>query len=356
MLRDGDVNNTYGAPHAAVMAFAVAAAGHGWTFPDYDVAMSDPDNRLGDHYRKKDDGRRRQPAAAHKKRRTEWGKAKVWAAAHPLTLDRVGAQQHLGLMKTAAAIYRWPGRADRIRRNLKILSVLIGEAERHDTTAPALSIRTLCERTSYKSIQTCSNAIDDLAALGWIRTDRSGSRVDQPTIYRLAMPTRGGANVGHHSVRRTEISGEIQMMSNVCEDGSFDAPPDRPLTRPLDRVNDDLAMVLTVSAAIVYATLDPDIPQSVNNIWRRSGVSKRTVDKWLRELTKLGLVRHSPAGLLQTGLDPQLVAAEHGAFDQVLNREARHELQREGFRQLVEQGRVNYRNRRVNPTQRRVSE
>lgn len=316
LLRDGN-SGDYSQDWRAAGAFTLAAVRAGWTFAEYAAAMTDPDNGLARQYRKKDDGRRHSAASTMRRLSKLWEAERAYAAAHPQVLDRAEARQQLGLIRAAAEQAPWPGHSG--PRNRVVFGVLNDAADAGDTLTPALSLRSICEQTSYRRAETIGHALDALADEGWITRDRSGRRPDDPTIYRLQVPTEGGQEAGH-----------VSALSR----GDRSCPQSCPPRAPLGRIHTDLAMAFGAHAAAVYATLDPDMPQRKPAVVRRSGISERTVDKWLRELARIGLARQAPQGWYQGLTDPTLVAAEHADLLGIRDaRAARSDLNRRGFRE-----------------------
>jgi hypothetical protein len=314
LLRDGNQGD-YATNHAAVMAVAVAAVRAGWSFADFDAELSNPWNKLAQQHRIKDDGRQRTGSHAATKLRRDWDKAVLFARQNPTVSDRTEALQQVGLIRAAARAADWTGRSG--PRDMAVLGILLDAASAHSTLTPTLSLREICERSPYRGFKTCGRAIEALALAGWITVDRREAAADQPNSYRLHAPGKGGSK--RHN-------------TTVCAGGTDDVsvwPP--PTGHSRERYSTDLALVFGTHAAIVHATLDPDIPQTRPQVVQRSGVSESTAKRWLRNLSRAGLARQTPKGWLQGLTDPQLVAADYGAFDVVLDREARHAKDRESF-------------------------
>ena len=317
LLHNGDTDGQYPTSYQAVMAVATAACRAGWSLYDWTSAMSDPRNDLAAHYRRKDDGRCRTAANADGRVRRDWAKATRYAAEHPQLSDPSDVMQNLGLVRAAVATASWTGRAG--LRNRIILGVILDLAETKPTACPTISTRSLCEQTPYRGRVTVQRALDDLADAGWLTKDRSRSAADAPTAYRIDLP-------------RVAITGPAGCApTGGVGAGPVMASASAVRTGPVDRINHDLGIRFGAHAALIFSALDPDIPQSVATITRRSGAARSTVKKWLPELAIIGLAYKTPSGWHQGMRDVELVAIEQGAMDAVEARQIRHELQRKGW-------------------------
>lgn len=310
LARDGDTRGDYARPTAAAMAFMAAAVNAGLTFADVDALLLG--GQLYDAaYLTKSDGRRRQVRSAATLARRDYDKAVRYVADRPSVIDAAEALQTLGMLRTAIATADWPGRSG--PRDKAVLEALVAIGESLGTVRPAVSLRTLCEDTPYRSAVTVKNALDSLAASGWVTRER-GDTIDQPTVYTLT--ERGSQREQHMLYPR--VGGDVQVTT----------PPSTPL-----------ALVLGVHAATVHATLT-DLPVSRNDLHRLTGFAKSTCGKWLAQLARLGLARQTPAGWVRTTLAPEQVAFEHGADLIALNRATAHALQRAGWAEHLGRGPV----------------
>ena len=316
MLRYGDRDGKYPTSYQAVMGLAVVAVRAGWSLYDWTTAMSDPHNDLAAHYRRKDDGRRRTHANAEGRMIRDWAKATRYAADNPQISDPGEIMQHLGLVRAAVAGAEWGGRAG--LRDRVILGVILDAAESRPTACPTISLRSLCEQTPYRARATVQRGLDSLSSAGWLIKDRSRSATTAPTAYRIVLP--GGVHSG---------SAPTPPVGAQPADPQWTPPVER--EGPVGRINHDLGIRFGMQAALIYSTLDPDIPQTMPAVVRRSGVSRSTVKRWLPELALMGLCYRTPQGWYQGLRDAELVALENGALDLTEARKMRHELQRQGF-------------------------
>jgi hypothetical protein len=318
LIRDGDTDGHYQTSHAAVMAAAVPCARAGWTVHDWTTAMTDPRNTLANHYHRKDDGRPRTHSNSMGRILRDWAKATRYATDHPRVNNPAEAMQHLGLVRSTMARTPWAGRTG--LRDRIILEAILDIAETKPTTCPTISIRSLCEQTPYRGNQTAMRALHHLTDLGWLTPDRTRSGPGQPTAYRLGIPT----------VSETGAAG------CALPGGVGAAPSSDTLTGPVGRISHDLALRFGPQSALVYSTLDPDIPQRIVTVTSRSGLARSTVNKWLPELAILGLAYKTPGGWHQGLRDVDLVAVEQGSLDLAEARAVRHDLQRRGWVEWIE--------------------
>jgi hypothetical protein len=350
LLRDGN-NRDYQNDGAAVMAVAVAMVRAGFSYADYHREMFDPNNQLAaSWYQAKTDGRHRNAPAASRKMRTEWGKAVRYAADHPQVHDRAEALQQLGVVKAAVVAAAWTGRS--AIRNRSILGIIVAAGEQHGTMSPALSLRTICEQSAYRHYRTVANAVAALRDLGWVEVEPS-SDASMPNSYRLRVPgkclqrahisvfpggdtavhgvdTSGGGRV--HGVD-TSSGGRVRV-ANTLDDLAVNGPAGH----PRDRIDNNLALALGPHAALVYATLDPDIPQNPTTLIRRSGLARQTVYKWLKQLAQLGLARKSRSLWLAGDTPVEVVASDYEVTAVAADRALRHGVERQGWREYVAAG------------------
>jgi hypothetical protein len=311
LLRDGNQGD-YATDHAAVMAVALVMVRHGWGWSDFYAEMTDPNNALSGYYRRRDDGGRRTPAAATRKMHREWYKAIAYAAEHPRVMDAGEARQFIGVLRECMSRYPWTGRS--AGRNRQILTILLDQATKHGTISPSLSLRVIAERSSYRSLEAISNGLNALAGMGWIVSDRRGCSADEPTVYRLGLPTP------HPHSAAVSANPNNRLSSSPGDDD----------VRVSVTAHTGLAIAFTMHAATIYACLGDDA-QPASAVMGRAGCSRDTVDRWLRRLEKVDLARRTVDGWRKGTADPDQIAAAFGANEVVAERRTRHELQRRGF-------------------------
>ena len=314
ILVDGyESSDRHDTPWGAALGYATACIQAGHSREAFRDQMLDPRNELGEVYRRRVDdpaGGCRKRGQAHTERLIDrdWAKAIRYVNANPTPHGRPETHQAIGVIRAAAATRDWPGRSG--PRNRIIMNTLLNIADSIPSVTPKVSIRTLCEHTPYRSIQTIANALAALEEAGWITRNRTGADAAEVTTYGLRVPP---ARVPIVDKRYPSL--RVEVMS------TYGTP-----------VSSDLGMALGAHAASIHSALDPEVGQSVAELVTRSGISRRTVFRWLPKLAKLGLARHSPKhGWLRGDTDPGFVASDYDVPDKVMEREARHKLQREGF-------------------------
>jgi len=307
LLRDGDRAPAFGEYRSrseAVRAVTLAMVNAGWSWSDFHAAMTDPRNVLSDWFVTRGDGRRRTDTV--KRLSQQWDGAAQRAIDHPSLDNRADALQEVGHIIAAAQAHDWPGRNG--KRDRAVFFALCTIATAHATLTPTVSVRTLCERTSYRSAQTVVNALHSLTTAGLVKVVRAAI-ADAPNSYRLQAP-RGA--------REMDM---ITLTTGVRDYVQSSRTP-------------DVALVLGEHAAAVYAAVDVDEPLSARAVARLAGVGSRTADRWLAELHRDGLVAHphGEATWIRTMHDPAVALGAESALIS-LERSTRHALQRRGFRE-----------------------
>lgn len=299
------------------MAYALVSIGAGRTVDDFISDMLDPRNQLGDFYRYTEGRhpRTRSQGAQIGKMRGTWAKAVARDAANPQIKSRPEALQRLGEIRSAVASTGWSGRTG-LRDKIVMLALLdIGDSR--GTISPRVSLRTLCEDTPYATLSAIRNALASLAKAGWLTADRRGMERTEATIYRLDIPPRPVPPTTHEDPLPGE--GLVRGWHNEMAQPGV-----------------DLGMALGPHAATIHDALRVDAGQSVAQVIAQSGISRRTVYRWLPRLAESGLAVQADGVWFRGPESPGAVVASLGADAKLTMRSTRHKLQREAFHGWVE--------------------
>jgi DNA-binding transcriptional ArsR family regulator len=289
---------------AATVTLAMVNAGWGWA--DYFREMTENRNRLSAYFTRRSNGKPYDEKRRNYLLARTWDKAQAYAAAHPAVASRTEAVQKIGVIRSMVPTADWTGRSG--IRDRAIYLTLLDVATAHQTVTPTVSVRTLCEASSYRSAQTVANAIKSLVSRGYVEVVE-GATADTPNGYLIREP-RGG--------RDMDITISSTGVRDVVQD-----PPTR-----------DVGTVLGPHAQAVLDAVSDEVPLTARAIARRAGVGRRTADKWLPLLLRDGLVRkdRSGNGWVRTAENPSVVYGPEAAEIDLL-RATRHALQRKGWKE-----------------------
>lgn len=307
LLTDGPAERTREATRGAVRRVTIAAIRHGWSFADFDHALGDPRHALARWYLERDQGAaRRSPRSAAHRRLLEWRRAITWSERNPPIASQAEARQQVGEWLAAVSSTSWRGRTG--LRDRTVYVALLRRAGRGGTLTPAVSVRTLCEDTPYRTASTIVRALHSLEGRGLVT--RQPQARGLPQVYRLRQP----ATPVHERRSSNPPQGAVEMCSSVH--------------------SPSVALGLTHGphAAAVHAALSPTQPARADDVAALAGVSRRTAFYKLKALAADGLAIATPDGWIATEAKADDVAAQYGAQEIEMNRIFRHAFERAAWR------------------------
>lgn len=296
ILREGK-QGQYRNRQAAVLALFGSMLNSGWGWTQASAVLCDPDSRaMGNLLTSLGEARRL------------WLKAEEYIRDNPPIAGQADAKVQLGEIKAELMAVRFTGRT--ATRDRMVLEAIHRIALKHNTVTPALAERTLAEETGM-SPATCRRALKSLTQAGWLRLHRSsdGTRAHR---FRLCTP-----NCAQMTQYLPQVEGLRPSASSVH-------------TSALDVGTTDVGRCLGRSASVLLAALDPVEGQQVKDLVHTSGLSRRTVHKWMLVLLKEGLAyRDAPASYRRVETDLEAVAEDMGVTGKNEAVRRQHVLERE---------------------------
>ena len=298
LLREGvDVGNR----SEAAMRVTVSMVNCGWSWADFHAAMRNPTNTLGLFFLWRSNGAERSAEQREQMLRRIWDKACRFVVARPAIRDQAEARQEIGLTRVAADFRPWTGRSR--LRDRTVHRCLLDIATEQGSTRVGVSVRTLCERTPYRSAGTVSRALTSLARQRILRIERRPDP-DDCNAYQLLPADAWVAVTATRS------------------------PPSRCEGRVADAATPELALALGSPYAALLAAALTDDPLSARQVAARAGVSRCTANKRLPRLARIGLAVQLDGGWVRGDTPPEIAAMREGAMDVALARHSRHEHER----------------------------
>lgn len=311
----------------AVMSVAVSMVNHGWTWAEFHAELTNDQNGLADWAMRRANGSPRNNHDSYVRLERAWRKAERFVADRPAIQDTTEAVQTVGELRGLADHRQWPGRGG--QRDREVYVALLAVATRCATLTPAVAVRTLTEQSSFRGWKTICRAIDSLVEQGLL-TKLAPATSGGPTRYQLVSPPVPRRHTSSHA----ELGGAHVSLRHDASGTGGDTASDLPVLAPLSRERTRLALMFGAHAAAVHAAL-VEFPMPVSALVNRSGVSRRTVYRWLPKLALLGLARKMPLGWVVGDTDPDRVAFEYGVELVERDRYERHELSRRGYQEAL---------------------
>lgn len=249
------------------MGFALAVANRGWDWTAFSTALMDPDNRLGDYYRRRRNGAPRAPHDVARRLERDWTKAQGVVRSCPAVSDRQEMRQELALDYAVLKDEVWTGRT--AATDYIVLTGCYAIAMEKGLRELPLATRTVSEKTG----------------------------VPQPTVVRsmTRLAVRGDLlRLEPELERRVRAPGEAavyRLKKRQCADESVSTrggpPPggDSPAHSLLEMSASNAWRWLGRHALLVFRAVEAGA-RSVCEVMEHSGVSRRTAFKYLAYLVK----------------------------------------------------------------------
>lgn len=312
MLVSGE--HPYPSRSEAALALAMAMANRGWSWEEFHAALSNPDNGMTEYYTHR---RNASPRTSHDtaaRLRRDWDKAVETTVTSPAIADYKEMRQELSMELATLRDEVWTGRT--AATDYVVLTAAYEKAIARGQRTLPLASRTMAEMTGV-SHRTAARSLARLVEAGelrlisrpedgaWVYALVKRQCINDPGISRGRPPSGGGSSV--HSL--------------------------------LDLVSSNVFRWLGRHAAMVYrAVLDG--ARTVGEIVESSGVSRRTVFKYLELMARsgLGLISKESWGYTAREVDDlEAEAGDLGLPDAAGAQRERHRQEREGWREVMPQ-------------------
>ena len=301
ILREGK-QGRYRSRQAAALALFSSMLNCGWGWREASDALCDRESRAMGNL-----------LSSLSEARTLWLKAQEYISDNPAIIGQADAKVQLGEIKSELMTVRFTGRT--ATRDRMVLEAIHRIALKHNTVIPALAERVLAEETGM-SKDTCGRALKALTQAGWLRLHRSS---DGTRAHRFRVCTPNCAQMSQYlpQVEALRASG-----SSVH-------------TFALDVSSTDVGRCLGRSASVLLAALDPVEAQQVKDLVHTSGLSRRTVHKWLLVLVAEGLAfKDAFASYVRVEADLEAVAEDMGVAGKSAAVRRQHVLEREMWEKI----------------------